>query len=406
MILDKYIPVTFRKNYNIDSIAGFFVAIQIGLTTAFIPVIARRLGASGFMISILISTPSLAFFLSPLWIKLTKNINAVEWVSYTSALARLMLLAMYFVTDSVTYIFLIIISTIFSTASSTAYAEVMKCVYPDNYRGRAIGYRNTEIYITVFICSLMAGKLIDLYSYNIIFPVAGFAGIISSLIFCFLRKEVPVNAVKKQNIHIKFSIFEDKIFFYYLIVLSVWALGIIIASPVYPIFYVDVLKESNFHIGIISAIGSLVVIYGYYFWGNFIDSKDLFKGLLICMVCLSIVPVSFLIVNIFKLNIWYLIPMAIINSIGASGLDLISINLVLKLAGKTEKVQQYFSANLIFAGLRGFTGPYIGSFLMKGFGINLTLGVSCLFCLAGIVIFYKMLKYFKNERGGFKPILQ
>ncbi|OIO75609.1 MAG: hypothetical protein AUJ85_02485 [Elusimicrobia bacterium CG1_02_37_114] len=397
MLLDKLVPESFRRTYTIDSISGIFVAFYMGLTAPFVAIVARRLGASALLISMIVSAPFIGQLFCNLWIKFMRGKEKIHFVVWGSAASRVLMLLMAVVTGPAVYTSIIVAQNLINPGAGLAYADVMKRVYPDEYRGRAMGYIRIEVYLVLFILSIMAGKLMDLYGYKVIFPIATVFGLLSSFTFSAIK----VAKIEQNEINScarKFHLSSDKKFLTFLSFYSIWGFANLLSASLYPIFMVDKLNVSNFQIGILYALINLIALLGYFYWGGYIDKKSIFSGNIKCMLCISSVSVVYFLVSVLNLNFWFLLPVSLFQGFGMAGGELVVFNLILKFAPQ-DKIPEYMAQHMFAMAIRGILAPQIGSQLSAIIGMPGVFMIS--FCLGMIAIillsrYYKQLDTIQN----------
>jgi MFS family permease len=384
MIFDKFIPVLIRPQYSRDSLSGIIFGVYLTLTAPFIAVIARRLGASTFLISLIISAPFIGQLFSLLWAELMKNSRKMTFVFWTGILCRGLFILMAFVTDPITYTVIIILQNLIFSGHIPAYAEIIKRIYPEEYRGRAMGYVRIEAQLSVLILSILAGKLLDLYGYRFIFPIGGLFGVLSTILFCSIKVDEQLNNQTDTNKKLVFN----KNYILFLVLLGLCDLGNLISQPIYPIFMVDKLNMNNFQVSILTFFQAGLALLGYNYWGYFVDKKNIIKGILTVILFFSTIPLIYLVVNLFKLNFLFLLPSAILMGFAVSGFELLVFNGIFRFA-PSELLPSYFALRFVVVGITGIIGPYFGSILMEKLGINYVFIISVLFILTSFILVSK-----------------
>ena len=98
-------------------------------------------------------------------------------------LARGVILLFFLATNPWIFIILIFLNSLLEQAGSPAYLGIMKEIYSDDYRGRAMGYVRMEMAIVAAFASYLGGFLLDHFSYRYIFPLGAMFGILSVTYF-------------------------------------------------------------------------------------------------------------------------------------------------------------------------------------------------------------------------------
>jgi len=293
-------------------------------------------------------------------------------------IARVSIFLMFFAVDPWFFIVVVFLNALFELAGSPAYAGIMKEIYPDSFRGRAMGYVRSEQAISAVFASYIGGILLDRISYRYIFPLATIAGILSLLYFGRIKikdENRKVENIKKQKLGLfpfeAIDIFKkDRLFSLYCLIFFAYGFGSLIAMPLYPIFLVDVFHASNTFIGKLGSLSSFFWIISYIFWGRFVDRRGEINSFTFSFMLSSLIPLLYSV----SFNIWFIVLASIISGFNI-GTEVIRINYITKIT-KPENVQTYQGIDFSLMGLRGITAPFIGVKLMNLIGIRETLFVS------------------------------
>ncbi|MCD6256874.1 MFS transporter, partial [Candidatus Aerophobetes bacterium] len=169
MFFNRRIPSFMRECYYYDSLAAIAYGIFAGLSINFFPVIARRLGASSFQMGLLTAAPFIGALFTIYWHRLSDAaISQMGFFVKVKLLARAAILLTAVATNPWIFIIIVFINSLLEQAGSPAYVGIMKRVYSDNYRARAMGYVRTEMAIVAIFASYIGGFLLDHFSYRYI----------------------------------------------------------------------------------------------------------------------------------------------------------------------------------------------------------------------------------------------
>lgn len=391
MIFNKYVPVSIKQQYRYDSLSGIFFAVYMVMIFPFINVTAVRMGATPFIISFIVSAPFVGQLFSLLWVGWMKDKKKQPIVVYTGIISRSMFFLMFFITNPVYFSIFILIQSVIASGAFPAYAEVMKRIYPDEYRGRAMGFVRIEVQFIALTLAVLAGKLMDIYGYSIILPLGGLFGAISSFTF----SKIKVNEVLSNDNVNKSNIYFDKYYIMFLCSIAFWDVGNLLSSPVYPIFMVNKLNITNYQIGILNLFQSIFSLIGFNYWGNYVDKKNLIKGITTCMFCFFAYPVVYLYVNVLHLSFWYLLPSVIFTGFGVAGMELLVFNTIFRFAPQ-DLLPKYIAMRFLFGAVVGIIVPHIGTRLYETIGMNSVLITSVFFIITSIILINKY--YSKSEK--------
>jgi len=395
MFFNKRIPLFIRESYHYDSRASVLWGIFYGLSLAFFPVIARKIGASSFQIALLTAAPFLGSLFTLYWSRLSNRSNKMQFFIWIKTLARTVIFLMFLAINPWVFIIIVFLNAFFEQAGSPAYTGIMKEIYPDSHRGRAMGYVRGEQAISAIFACYIGGILLDRISYRYIFPLSAIIGLLSLFFFAKIKvkKQLKVENVKKQGLipSEAIDVFrKDKRFFIYSLVFFTYGFGNLIAMPLYPIFLVDILHASNALVGKLGSLSSLFWIISYILWGKYIDKKGPLKSLTICFLLSSFIPLLYS----TSFNLSFIILASIISGFNIGNGELSRINYIIKIS-KTENVQTYWGIDFTLMGVRGLIAPFIGVGLMNLVGIRTALFISFTVIFASFIL----IKLFRFSYG-------
>jgi len=371
MFFNRRIPSFMRECYYYDSLAAIAYGIFAGLSINFFPVIARRLGASSFQMGLLTAAPFIGALFTIYWHRLSDAaISQMGFFVKVKLLARAAILLTAVATNPWIFIIIVFINSLLEQAGSPAYVGIMKRVYSDNYRARAMGYVRTEMAIVAIFASYIGGFLLDHFSYRYIFPIGALFGLLSIASF----GKIKVNEENKTPQRKKYGVLpreilevlkKDKIYALFLSIFFIYGFANIIVMPLYPIFLVDYLKLSNISVGKLASISSFFLILSYLFWGNWIDREGPSRSLALSFSLGSFIPLCYF----FASSIWYIVPASIISGFIMGAGEIARINFITNRA-KEEDIPTYQGVDFTLMGLRGVIAPFLGVALMSWIGIR------------------------------------
>lgn len=383
MFFDRRIPAGLRTAYNYDSLGGILYGLFYGLTVAFFPIIARKLGASSGQMAFLTSTSLIGALFTFFWAHYSSTRKKMPFVVRMKGTARILLFFMVLAVNPWMFIFLVLLYWIFEMAGSPAYTGIMKEIYSDEHRGKAMGYVRVEMAMAMIGSSWLGGFLLDRFSYRYVFPVGAIFGLLALLSFRRIRVESDDNVTLNQQKEV-FSLLEigrilkrDRRFLHYLVIFFAFGFGNLIIMPLCPIFLVDSLHISNALAGRLASLFSFCWLLSYLFWGEFIDRHNPLKALWLVMLMVSFVPALYFLAN----NVWFIVVATIFLGLSSGGLELSRTNYITRIAGH-EQIQSYWGVDYTLMGLRGIIAPFVGVSLMHLIGIKPTflVGFGLIFC--------------------------
>jgi MFS family permease len=379
----RRVPPRARRAYFYDSLAALLVGVYSGSIFPFLGRIARGdLHASAVQISLMSAAPFVGNLFSPVWARQMEGRAKLPFVVWSGLAARGLFLLMPLAVTPALFVSIAFGSLVIGTVASPAYTSIMKEVYPDTSRGRIMGYIRVGAQLASLLAALSVGRLLDIVSYRVIFPIAGACGVLGALVF----SRMPTR--EKQDSGPKFSVFDTLLIFrddpnYRWFAMSVFATGFgnLLASPVYTIFQVDRLHITNTQVANLANLTSLVSIGFYFVWGRYIDSRGPLKTVLVNVILGATVPLVYLSAN----SVYDLLPAAFIQGVTWAGIELSYINSILVFADE-RRVAQYQALHSALLGVRGTIAPFFGAVLMDNIGIKPTFVVAFGFMVAGVLM--------------------
>lgn len=385
MLFERQIPFHSRVAYYYDSLAGFIFGFFSGMVLSFVPVVARRLGASVGQMALISSSFAIGLILTSLWIYLTmrgKKMVTFYWPKLTS---RLLFLLMPFVNTPAFFVGIVVLFYIVESIANSVYIAIMKEIYPDRDRARTMGYARITMNIAILTASFIGGRLLDWlgpHSYKIVFPIGAVLGLISITTFTRvpLKEETEVKP-EMSFVRMVKGWFSDKTIWQMGGIISVAGFGNLLLGPLAPIFLVDKLKVSLSFVGLMATLASASVILSYYFWGSFIDRKGPIQSLRIVFIVISVVPVLYIVG--MK---WSVLLASIFSSFAISGWELATFKYISTRTNSSEKVQIDTGFFYTIQGIRGIIAPFVAVWLMKIFGLRISFLIAFLIIISGFIL--------------------
>ena len=382
MFFDRRIPAGLRTAYNYDSLGGILYGLFYGLTVAFFPIIARKLGASSGQMAFLTASSTIGALFTFFWAHYSSNRRKMPFVTRMKGIARMLLFLMVLAVNPWAFIFLVFLYWFFEMAGAPAYVGIMKEIYSEEHRGKAMGYVRVEMAMAMIFSSWLGGLLLDRLTYRYLFPAGAVFGLLALLSFRRIRVESDQKTGFSQNK--AFSLLEigrilkrDKRFFRYAVTFFVFGFGNLMILPLCPIFLVDTLHVTNAVAGRLASLFSLCWLISYLFWGEFIDRRGPLNALWLVMLLVSFVPVLYS----FASDIWFVAVATVFSGLSSGGIELVRVNYITRIAGY-EQVQNYWGVDYTLMGLRGIIAPFAGVWLMHLVGMRAAFLVSfgLIFC--------------------------
>jgi MFS family permease len=264
-------------------------AVGVGLANAaapFLPVFLTRLGASNTQVGLLTSMPAITGLMLAMFVGrfLQDRRNIVPWFS----LSRLMVLSCYAATGLAGFIipekYLVItvliiwaFATLPQTALAVSFSVVMNSVAGPNHRFDLMSRRWSILGFTTAISVALAGQFLERIgfplNYQVLFVGLSIGGLISYYfsIHIHLPESHPNHLHPSQSLKQRAKDYRDLImshpdFVSYAAKRFVYMTGVVLATPLFPLYYVREIQASDAWIGFISTAQTAVMLIGYFLW--------------------------------------------------------------------------------------------------------------------------------------------
>ncbi|MBM3128813.1 MAG: MFS transporter [Chloroflexi bacterium] len=348
-----------RRNLILDFFSAIFYGIFLAGVSTFVPVIARRLGADPFLLSLIVAAPAVGNLIAVLASHYLQQRRKMPFMVAAWSIGRGLFLLMLFVTTPEVFVLIVVAHWLIVSLSVTGYVEVMRAIYPAALRGRAMAYVRVGFTACATIMTPLFGQWLDIASYQILFPIAAVFGILSGLSFGQVKYE-EILAPTRQDWLTPLRIFaRDARYRAYSIAFSLYGAGMLIIAPLIPLLLVDELNLSNAQVGWLGMINSIFWMLFYIVWGRSIDRRGGLWTVQINFVLTLAVPFAFFLAQ----DMWLLAVAQIFIGITVAGTDLGWMNAIMQFARK-EDVSHYTALHAFLVGIRGVIAPFAGTALM------------------------------------------
>ena len=387
-----------REAYYYDSLGIVAFAFFAGLSASFFPIIARKLGASSFQMALISSAPFMGALFTLYWARLSATaVSQMGFFVKVKLLARAVILFAFLAINPWIFILLVFLNSLLEQAGSPAYVRIMKEIYSDDYRGRAMGYVRMEMALVAVFTAYLGGFLLDHFSYRYIFPVGAVFGILSVTYFGRIKvqKNNAKQKRKKQGILPReiLEVFKkDRPFALFETIFFIQGFANLMIMPLFPIFLVDYLGISNTSMGKLVSLSSVFLISSYLFWGHYIDKKGPCRSMALSSFLASFIPLCYF----FASTIWYIVPASIISGFTMGAGELARVNFITNRT-KSKDIHTYQGIDFTLMGLRGVIAPFLGVLLMYWIGMKSVFIISfCLIAISSLMMFLADRYYFSK----------
>jgi MFS family permease len=403
-----------KKGLRDATLDGSFYSVMTSLTNGvFLTGFALALGASHFEIGVIASLPLVAPMvqlpISP-FLARRRLKNICLWTSFLGrsvwgAVALLPFIAISSPSHSVVWILILGLAfyQICASIAGVSWISWMTDLVSEKIRGRYFGNRNVAIGAFGIIATLGGGLLVKRYDvwfkpetltgFTFLFLVALTFGYMS---INFLRK-VPFDPGFEERTRLPFlqclsTVLKDKRFLILIFFSSCWGFGVNLASPFFTVFMFQDLHLGYETVAFYTVLNLTANLLGMWVWGRASDrygNKPVMQsmGFLAAML-------PFLWVFVTPVTVPYLGPFNhLLAGFCWAGINLTSVNLLLKLAKKEEQAV-YFGVHAFVCSLFIALGPLAGGVLSEHFShLDLRLGGLHIYHLHFVFIFSTFLRY-------------
>ncbi len=372
-----------RRNMHIELryalIFGFFQAVL-----QFVPVILRRLGATPEILAVYGSQSYLALILTGPTLVLMHRRPALKIMVICWLLSRSLFVPLSLANDVSAFLFITVGFSMLEYIPGPVYARIIQKVYPAKHRGQVMSIVRVGLASSMVVATPIAGRILDQYGYQVLFPLAAVAGVSAALIFS--RMHVDQRSLLPERTHSLAFVWQiprqDHRFAVYLLGMTAFGLGALVGTPFYPLVQVDRLQLSYSEIGWLALVQSFLWMASYYSWGRRVDRQGGIRVLEICAMLNALVPLIY----IFAQNFWMLLPAFIALGLTNAGTDIGFINTAIQLADP-DRVPEYAATHSMVMGIRGIVGLFLGVVLHNlGMSLAMIFALGVTFNLVAVVL--------------------
>lgn len=390
----------YERNARNVMIDGLGVGLVAGVAT-FLSVFLARLGANNVLVGLLTAMPAVtgALLAIPLGQFLGRQRNIILWY----ARSRLWVLSSYAVTGLVPFFFdrtaaaiaIIVIwaiATIPQTMLNITFTLVMSAVAGPQKRMALMSRRWTTLgisnalsvaavgwaleqvrfprnYQIVFVCSFIGGLISYYFSTSIVLPQTEPQSV----------RAVPWRTSVAQMVEMLRG---HPSYTRFIVSQFVFRCGMAMAIPLFPLYWVRVVRATDGSIGLINTVQSGVLIVAYAIWIYLARRHGAGRVLTTCAIGLALYPL----LTALSSSVWPLLIYAGIAGLFVAGSDLVIFDVLLSTAPETGRgtaIGLYHTTNYVAT----FVAPLIGAAAADEIGIGTMLVVAAGLRLLGGILF-------------------
>jgi hypothetical protein len=390
-----------RKNFIYVQIDAIGIGLA-GAASPFLPVFLTRLGASNLQVGLLTSMPGITGLILAVLIGrfLQGQRKIVPWFSAS----RLLVISSYAATGLAGFIvpqeFLVqtilaiwALATVPQIALNVCFSVVMNAVAGPSLRYDLMSRRWSILGLTTAISVALVGQVLDQIgfpvNYQLVFIGLSAGGLISY--YFSSRIDLPDaeppptpsgRSWKQRNRDYLKLVLSHKDFVRFSIKRFLFQSGTLLATPLFPLYYVRVVRADDAWIGLINTAQTAVLLIGYLLWARQTQKRGSYFVLLITTLGISIYPAMVAMTHRVELIALY----AGLAGIFQAGIDLVFFDELMKTvpieysATFVSLAQSMFYAASVFA-------PLVGTALATQFGLGTALVVTAIVRLLGFLSF-------------------
>ena len=362
-------------------------AIGVGLANAaspYLPVFLTRLGATNFQVGLLTAMPGVAGLMLAIFVGrfLQNRRNIVPWFSvsrllYLSAFTATGLVPFFVPQEQVILAILIIwaVATLPQTALGVSFSVVMNAVAGPTLRYELMARRWSILGVTTALTVAFAGQFLGWFdfslNYQLLFILLSFGGLIS---YIFSRRislpdSEPQPAIPGRSLRERTQGYFSLVAGYpdftrFSAKRVVYLFGTLLATPLFPLYYVRVAEAPDAWIGYINTAQTIVLLVGYSLWTRQSRRRGSRFVLLTATLGLSIYPA--LVAS--TTNLTFIVIIVGLAGIFQAGIDLVFFDELMKTV-PIEYSATFVSLAQSMTYAASILGPLTGTWLAGQIGI-------------------------------------
>ena len=352
-------PADLRHNFSLDLTAAVLVGVYVAAINTFVPVVARRLGASPFLLSLITAAPAAGNILAVLSAPYLQGRHKMPYMVAAWTFGRGLFLLMPFVVLPLPFALIVVAHWLIVSLPLPGYVEIMQRIYPDAYRGRAMAYVRVGFTACITLMTPLFGRLLDVWSYRYLFPLVAVFGILAGLMFGGVKYTEVIRRTRQGVLEPWRVLWQDARYRDYSIALFIYGFGSLLTAPLIPILLVDELHLNYSQVGWLGMVNSIFWMLFYIVWGRTVDRRGGFWTIRVNFILTMAIPLAFFGARDIRLAaLGY-----IFTGITVAGVDLGWMNAIMQFA-RRDQVSDYTAVHAGLVGLRGMTAPLMGTALM------------------------------------------
>ena len=380
-------------------------AIGAGLATtaySFVPVFLARFGATSFQIGLFTALPSITgFFLSVVagrFLQGSRDIlkwwNGARLIAF-SAYGLMGLLSVVVPQEHVVVAELAFwaLLTVPRTMVLVGFTVVMSLIAGPRGRYELMSRRWSIVGFVASVSGALVGLVLDRIpfplNYQLVLVALSFSGLISYHYGNRIRlPDVEPAAVSgspppaRRIRELVQLVREERAFVFFSAKRFIYTVGLVLATPILPLYYVRVVHATDAWIGIISTAQTAILLLGYHFWARQSRMRGARFVLLCATLGLAFYPA---LVSLTQRVVWMAV-FALLGGAFQAGLDLVFFDELMKTV-PPEHSATFISVATSLQHFALAMAPLLGTWLADWVGLGGALVASAVLRLVGFVLF-------------------
>lgn len=353
------IPRVVRHNFILDFHSAIFYGVFLAGVITFVPIIARRLGASPLELALITAMQAIGNLIALAASHYLQHRRRLPFMVVAWSIGRGLFLLTPLVVTPEPLVLIVVAHWVLVSLCVTGYVEVVSGIYPTEIRGRAMAYVRVGFTACATLLTPLFGQWLDVWGYQTLFPLAALFGVLSGITFGRVKYQEIQTPVSQDWLAPLRVLVRDTRYRVYSIGFSLYGAGMLMISPIIPLLLVDELNLSNAQVGWLGMVNSVAWMLFYLVWGRSIDHRGGLWTVQINFLLTLVVPLAFF----FAQDLWLLALAQIFLGITVAGTDLGWMNAIMQFARK-EDIGVYTASHAFLVGLRGIVAPFLGTVLM------------------------------------------
>ena len=386
------VPAGARANLRRDLVHAVLTGVFAGVI-GYYAVVARRLGASELLLSLMVAGPYIGSVLGITAPYLLNTAQPARRLAAFWGVARLVWVAALFITAPGPFAVMVLAYMILAVLPEPGYVWTMQGAYPARLRGRLLGAPRSLMALGALVAAPVAGPLLDSVGYGPVLAAGGILGALGAWAFSGIRVLKPKPWPRQSPWDMARSALQNRSFRGYALAWNVMGLGAVIMGPAIPIVLVDRLDVSFTTVGVLTLVSSLATTVSYVVWGRLVDRWTGPHVTWASMALYAAVPLVFALA-VLAGNVWVLLAAYLAMGIGGAGLALGWLTSLASMAlpEQTASLATMFTTSI---GLFGVGGPFIGGLLLLVGGPYAALGAALFLLLSGAALMRRTARAFQ-----------